>query len=56
MGLYETRVVEGMPEKISNPRWPTKRIANAVLFFCYLTYLIYLYKVEINKYYINIAI
>ena len=33
MGLYETRVVEGMPEKISSPRWPTKRIANAVLFF-----------------------
>ena len=24
MGLYETRVVEGMPEKISSPRWPTK--------------------------------
>ena len=31
----ETRVVEGLPEKISSPRWPTKRIANAVLFFCW---------------------
>ena len=24
MGLYETRVVEGMPEKISSPRWPAR--------------------------------
>ena len=38
----EIRVVEGMPEKISSPRWVTKRIAYAVLFFCFIGKNVYL--------------
>ena len=33
MGLYKTRVVEGSPEKISSPRWPTRESLTRFSFF-----------------------
>ena len=39
MGLFETRVVEGMPEKISSPRWLLKIYSfDCWLITCYCLY------------------
>ena len=50
IGLCETRVVEGMPEKISSPRWPTEE-NHKVLFFLYRTqtYGYQLYSISLHR-------
>ena len=50
MGLYETRVVEGLPEKISSPRWPTRTREVKYLIIRCLTSLLFIHSAGANEY------